>query len=245
MVQKQNVAEGTVETVRFRSKQLNNERTLCVYLPAVFARRNRYDLLVTLDEDMYSGPVPLATILDNLIAAQRVWPTVAVLVGNTNRAFELSCSQDFSAMLADELLPWLEERYAFKRNRDRTTIAGSSLGGLAAACAGWRQPTAFANVIALSGSFRWRPSTEREPEWLARGLAASPSVAVRFFAFVGSHEMGTPAEPANPSLLTANRHLRDVLRAKGYTLVYQEFAGAHDPFSWRTAIVDALLAIQK
>ncbi|MGH9627957.1 MAG: alpha/beta hydrolase-fold protein [Bryobacteraceae bacterium] len=243
--QKRNVAHGRVDAVRFRSERLNNERSLRVYLPAAFDRRNLYNVLVMLDEDVYSGPVPLATILDNLTAAQRIRPTVAVLVGNTDRASELSCSPEFSAMLADELLPWVEERYALKRNRDRTTIAGSSLGGLAAACAGWRESNAFANVIALSGSFRWRPGTESEPEWFARQLAASPSVPVRFVIGVGSHETGTPPEPANPSLLTANRHLRDVLRAKRYAFKYQEFAGAHEPLSWRSAIVDSLIAAQE
>jgi enterochelin esterase family protein len=67
---------------------------------------------------------------------------------------------------------------------------------------------------------------------------------VRFFIGVGSFETGTSPEPANPSLLTAARHLRDVLRARGYRLIYREFPGAHEPLSWKLNIGEALVAVQ-
>ncbi len=97
-------------------------------------------------------------------------------------------------------------------------------------------------MIALSGSFRWRPDGDREPEWLTRQIAAVPPLPVRFFLRVGSFETGTPPEAANPSLLTAARHFRDVLRARGYRLQYREFPGAHEPLSWSLNIGDALIA---
>jgi enterochelin esterase family protein len=238
-------AQGTLETVPFRSQRLDNQRTLRVYLPAGFVRGQRYDLLLMLDEDVYSGPVPLPNILDNLIASGQLRPTVAVLVGNADRQAELSCSSEFAEFLTQDLLPWIDGQYQLQRNREHTTIAGSSLGGLAAAYIGWTQPASFGNVIALSGSFRWRPASEAEPEWFARQLALSAPVPVRFYVGVGTHETGTPNEPGNPSLLTANRHLRDVLLAKGYDVKYQEFPGAHEPLSWRPAIAEALVAIQR
>jgi enterochelin esterase family protein len=198
-----------------------------------------------LDEDVYSGPVPLPNILDNLIASGHLRPTVAVLIGNADRQAELSCSSEFAEFLTQDLLPWVDEQYQLQRKRVHTTIAGSSLGGLAAACVGWMQPASFGNVIALSGSFRWRPASEDEPEWFARQLALSAAVPVRFYVGVGTYETGTPIESGNPSLLTANRHLRDVLLAKEYNVKYQEFPGAHEPLSWRPAIAEALVAMQR
>jgi enterochelin esterase family protein len=237
--------QGTLETVPFRSRRLENQRTLRVYLPAGFVRGQGYDLLLMLDEDVYTGPVPLPNILDNLIASGRLRPTVAVLIGNADRQAELSCSSEFAEFLTQDLLPWIDGQYQLQRKREHTTIAGSSLGGLAAAYIGWTQPAAFANVIALSGSFRWRPASEAEPEWFTRQLALSAAVPVRFYVGVGTYETGTPNEPGNPSLLTANRHLRDVLLAKEYDVKYQEFPGAHEPLSWRPAIAEALVAIQR
>jgi enterochelin esterase family protein len=235
---------GRVESLSLRSELLRNSRTLKVYIPAGFQPDHEYDVMVVLDEDVYSGPVPLATILDSLIAERRARPVIGVLVGNNEREVELSCSASFSGFLATELLPWVENRYRFRRRRERTTIAGSSLGGLAAACAGLQAAHQFGNAIALSGSFRWRPRGDSEPEWPARQFALLPAVPIRFFIGVGSHETGTPGEPGNPSLLTASRHMRDVLRAKGYTVKYLEFPGAHEPLSWRAAIAQAIMDMQ-
>ena len=78
----QNVAHGRVDDVRFRSIQLRNERTARVYLPAGFDQADQYDLLVMMDEDVYSGPVPLATILDNLIAQRKAMPMIIVMPNN-------------------------------------------------------------------------------------------------------------------------------------------------------------------
>lgn len=47
------------------------------------AAERQYPLLVLLDGRTYTGPVPMPTILDNLIAASRIPPVVAVFIGNT------------------------------------------------------------------------------------------------------------------------------------------------------------------
>jgi enterochelin esterase family protein len=44
-------------------------------------------------------------------------------------------------------------------------------------------------------------------------------------------------------ILEASRHLRDVLRAKGYEVHYQEFAGGHDYLSWRGSLAEGLLSL--
>lgn len=234
---------GKVEETTFHSRLLNNDRKVAVYLPPGFRPGQAYNVVIVLDEDIFNGPVNLPLILDDLIASSKLQPTVVAMVGNVNRDRELSCSSTFSKMLAEELISWVKGRFKMP-GRGHACVAGASLGGLAAACAGFQQSRAFDSVIALSGSFRWRPDGGREPEWLTRQIAAVPRVPVRFFVGVGSFETGTPREPANLSLLTAARHLRDVLQARGYRFTYREFPGAHDPLSWSLIIGDALVASQ-
>jgi hypothetical protein len=49
--------------------------------------------------------------------------------------------------------------------------------------------------------------------------------------------------PYGPSLLLANRHIRDILRLKGYEVHYAEFSGGHNALSWRGTFADALIAL--
>lgn len=48
-----------------------------------------------------------------------------------------------------------------------------------------------------------------------------------------------------PSLLHSNRHLRDVLRAKGYEVEYSEFNGRHDHIGWRGSLSQGLVKLLK
>jgi enterochelin esterase family protein len=70
---------------------------------------------------------------------------------------------------------------------------------------------------------------------LMQRVAATAKLPLRFYLDVGKFENNF-----HPSPLTANRHLRDVLIAKGYALKYHEFAGHHSAVNWRGTFPDAL-----
>ena len=65
---------------------------------------------------------------------------------------------------------------------------------------------------------------------------------LRFYMTVGLLESHTPFMDG-PDFVTTNRHLRDVLRTKGYPVQYAEVSGGHDPINWRGALADGLLAL--
>jgi hypothetical protein len=58
---------------------------------------------------------------------------------------------------------------------------------------------------------------------------------------VGSLELAQPRPETTQ--LAANRHLRDVLQARGYDVSYQEFVGGHSHVSWRGTFADGLIAL--
>ena len=245
------VPTGRVEKHRFKSGALNNEREIAIYLPPRYSSRAEpYPLLVLFDEDAYLSLVPTPTILDNLISEGRIPPVLALLIGNAPgaRDRELPCNPDFSRALINELLPWAHVLYNFTSDPGHTVVAGSSAGGLAAACIGLWHPQAFGNVLAQSGAFHWTPpsgsdttDSNSEPNWVARQFISSPRKALRFYLDAGSAEFN--ATGGADSILFCTRTLRDVLRAKGYEVHFQEFSGGHDYLSWRGTLADGLIVL--
>ena len=227
---------GKVERTTLTSSILKNSRDVWVYTPPGYQpSEETYPLLVVMDGGAYNSMVPLPVILDNLIAEKRIPPLVAILVGNVNRTVELSCYGPFSDFLATELVPWTRTNYHATADPGRTIIGGSSLGGLAAAFAGFQHPEVFGNVLSQSGSNWWKPVQDVEPEWLARQFASAPKRAIRISMSVGLMEV--------PQQLDTNRHLRDVLSAKGYFVDYAEFNGNHSYLNWRADFSNRLIGL--
>jgi len=189
-----NVAVGRTDQKTWKSTLLNNEREIWVYTPANYDdHRERPRLLISTDGRTYVGSIQATTTLDNLIAAKRIPPVVAVFLANgpnaskgrLTRSIELSCNETFVNALATELLPWVRSNYRVTGRASETIIAGFSLGGVNAAFSALRKPALFGNVLSQSGAFRWRPPGESESDWLAKQFAAAPRSHVKFYMDVG------------------------------------------------------------
>jgi enterochelin esterase family protein len=237
------VPAGRVETQRLRSAILGNERRAWIYTPPGYSPDDRCGLLILLDGWIYTQDIPTPVILNNLLAAGRIAPTVAIMIDSLDektRDRELTCFPPFVAFLDEELLPWARERYRISAGPARTIVGGSSYGGLAAAFAARTRPGAFGKVLAQSGSFWWKPDDDHEHEWLARQFVEGPLLPLEFYLSVGRQEASARIRP---NQLIASRHLRDVLRARGYPVHYQETNGRHDHQSWRSTLADGILAL--
>ena len=243
------VPKGTLRTEKLRSEILKEERSVSIYTPPGYDPKNgSYGLLVLFDGQDYRGPMPIPTILDNLVAAKKIRPLVTILVDNLNeesRDRDLECYPPFADFLAKELLPWARQRYRFSAEPERTIVGGVSLGGLNASYCALRYPEVFGNVLSQSGAFWYFPGWEDQEEnnaapfgWLIRQFVTTRKLPIRFYLEAGLFENDCPE-----ALLTQNRHLRDVLEAKGYSVVYSEFAGGHEFVSWRGSVADGLIAL--
>jgi enterochelin esterase family protein len=105
-----------------------------------------------------------------------------------------------------------------------------------------RYPERFGNVLSQSGAFWWRPERDPESEWLARQLASGPTLPLRFYLDAGLMEKW-PSWDFGPSILISNRHFRNVLSAKGYSMYYAEFNGGHNDICWQGTLADGLMAL--
>jgi enterochelin esterase family protein len=234
-----------VEKQKIRSEILNNERNIWIYLPPNYQAKGKpYRLLILFDGQSYLDLVPTSTILDNLIAARKIPPTIAVLVDNptpADRERELPCYQPFADFLVKELLPWVRGKYLVTADPTETVIAGSSYGGLAATCAAMWYPNVFGNFLSQSASYWWKPEDDSEYEWVKRQFSISPKLPLRAFLTVGLLE--TIPKPGNTNQVEVNRRFRDTLKAKGYDVKYTEFDGAHEYINWQGTLPDGLITL--
>lgn len=240
------VTAGKVEEKKFKSTIMKNERNIWVYTPAGYDPRGPdYGLMVLFDGVAFKDWVPTPVILDNMIAKGLIPPMVAIILDNptpVSRNTELPCNADFADFLAKEVVPWMRQNYHATSDPSRVVVAGSSYGGLASTYAALRHPEVFGNVLSQSGSYWWAPDGSFEPEWLTKEFVKSPKLPVKFYLDVGLMEVGSMPNDA-PTQVAVNRHMRDVLQAKGYSVTYREFNGAHEYYNWRGTLSDGLLAL--
>jgi len=243
------VAQGKVHLHELPSEILMNERRVWVYSPAKYTAgfENPCSLLVLLDGWAYAKLIPTFTILDNLIAAQIIPPTVVVLpesLDSDTRQKELVFYEPFNQFLIYELMPWIFLQYAVTTDPAGTVIGGASAGGLAAAYAALENPKIFGNVLSQSGTFTMEPKWGTEVGWLARQFSEREKMPLKFYLDVGTLEgSGSSKGKSGINTLTENRHLRDVLRARGYEVHYTEFSGGDDYISWQGTLAEGLVAL--
>ena len=249
------VPAGEMDLHLFASDLLNNERKVWVYMPPGYSDAGEpCGWALFLDGGAYYD-IRANTILDNLILEGRIPPLAAIFVRNASHAerhLEMSCNPRFVEFLAEELLPWLHARYHLTYDPRHTHIVGASYGGLAAVYAAFSRPDVFGNVVAQSGAFSWyqgqdreaSPGEDTEPGWLIRQFVAAERLPLCFHLDVGTFEITTVySGVAHTNILNANRHLRDVLRARGYPVDYVEFTGGHDFAGWRVLLPNALVTL--
>jgi len=239
------VKSGSIERHSIKSEILKNERDVWIYKPHGYSSTgNPYPLLLVFDGEAYTNVVPTPTILDNLISSKKIPPVVGVFVSSLKmpvRNQELPCYPPFLSFLKDELIPWFSENLNLSKDPSQRIVAGSSYGGLAAGYVAYSCPDQFGCVLSQSGSFAWRSDPSKESGWLIRQFAISPKLPIKFYLEAGLLERHYFAE-SDGSILNVNRHMRNVLQAKGYELTYHEFCGGHDYVCWRGSLADGLMS---
>lgn len=140
-------------------------------------------------------------------------------------------------------MPWL-----FAYSRSHVPAGPLGCASRVGRCVGAGWPGRFGNVLSQSGAF-WRgneASNDPPYEWLTGQYAASSRKNVRFYLDVGALESRGALGGAAPSILDANRRLRDALRKKGYRITYEEVpGGTHSPESWRRGLPAAIAALAR
>ena len=153
------IKKGRLEKLNFKSEILANERRVWFYTPNGYTPNKKYPLIVFLDGVDYLNNIPSPTILDNLIAAGKIPPVVAVFVatpfGAGIREKEYYGSLQFVDFMMKELIPFVNSKMSVTKKPSETTIVGLSASGVAAGFVALKNPERFGNVIMQSPALWW------------------------------------------------------------------------------------------
>ena len=247
------IEERTVKSALLKNPVFKDDRPIWIYTPPGYDRTaGPYPLLVLLDGAAWVshrfGNAP--TTLDNLINDGRIRPAI-VLFDPGNRPAGPAGHAGYGEALVRELMPMLRASYPISTNPADTVIGGYSAGGTAAAQIALLHSDVFGNVLSQSGGFRGRDPGDEEPNATARKYLAVPRQPIRFYLETGLYDNVPGADlplyemVLDETNLMGNRHLRDVLRAKGYDVTYREVGGNHDYVHWRAMLADGLMTLLK
>lgn len=190
----------------FHSAFLADDRTVTVYLPPGYSeQRDGYPVLylhdgqnLFHDDEAHAGESwHLGETADRLIAAGRVEPLIVVGIDNTgiSRIHEYTPTASrrlgggkadrYGQLLMTELKPLIDRTYHTASGPARTSLGGSSLGGLVSLYLGLRHPKVFGRLGVMSPSVWWdrrvllRDVNTQRPEprprvWLDMGTGEGP-----------------------------------------------------------------------
>lgn len=229
------IVRGALTRHTFTSRQLGNSREVMLYRPR--GEQPARWTLILFDGQIYQRDYHLANIMDSLIARHLLPPINLVLIDSLDharRGKELPPNPRFASAMAHELLPWLRGQ-GIALQRQKTVLAGSSYGGIAASWVALRYPRLFGNVLSLSGSYWWAPEGE-EASWLTRQYQQSPRYPIRFWLQAGKFETGGP----DGGIYSNTREFEQVLKEKGYRVSFHPWSSGHDYVAWCEALVHGM-----
>jgi predicted alpha/beta superfamily hydrolase len=229
---------------KFASPQLQNTRSLRIFLPASYAENSakRYPVLYMHDgQNLFDAKTAaygvewgIATTINRLVATGVMDEVIVVGIDNTpDRIPEYTPCCDakygggkldaYGAFVTDTVKPYIDKTYRTLPDRANTAIMGSSLGALASMGIAQRYPDLYAKVGAVSGSFWWND----------KALITKPAPRVNVKLYL---DAGTRGDGLADTLL-----MRDALVKQGYRinddlLFYQAEGGSHNEKSWAARV---------
>lgn len=236
------VAHGTVKAFPdFTSERYPSTRTVWVYTPADYDSSQSYPSVYFHDGGDYLEFGTAAAIFDNLIADGAIPPSIGVFINPSaehGRVTDYDLNVAYSAFVCDELVPWIDQRYATRAVPEQRAIIGASFGGLIALFIAQHRPDLFGLVGSQSGFVSRRDAS------LIHTFADSPTLPLAIHLIIGTYETHIgPAErdSREADFLAGNRAFRDLLASRDYRVAYAEYHDGHAWALWRARLGDALI----
>lgn len=183
-VRREGIECGKVETVEYDSKAAGGKRKMCVYTPPGFSKNQNYPVLYLLhgslsDETSWVKDGAADAILDNLYADKKPVPMI-VIMPNGN-LFKEGDAFGTDHLLGD-VIPFVENHYPVKADREHRALAGLSWGVLQAINIGIAKPDTFAYIGLFIGGLDGCDQFENEHQEALKDLGTRKKLKLLWIA---------------------------------------------------------------
>lgn len=223
------IRRGRIDTLQIRSRALGRVYPVYVYTaPGRAPKRPRPVLYVT-DGGDYLALGRLNTILDNLLAARKIAPLVAVFIDphavepagpRDYRMTDYAASDPYLDFLEHDVAPLIERRYHGSALPEQRLIMGVSMGGIEATYAVLRRPEFVRNCAAQSPAYYQADSA------VIRLSASLDAKGRRVYI-----DAGTVRDTEAEATLVAGQ-----MRARGAEVAFTAYHEGHNWTNWRARL---------
>ncbi|MVO99603.1 alpha/beta hydrolase [Paenibacillus lutrae] len=228
----------TIVKEEIASIHLNSTRPIRVFLPPGYNEVLSYPVIYCQDGEEFFNFGRIATSMTAGIL-DHGWEPVIIVGVDVNvkiRTSEYSPDGENHAayirFFAEEMLPYIESRYAVRADKAERVLAGDSLGGTVSLHLALAYPHLFTKVISLSGAFL-EPTREE--------LAAHSDLSwLELYMLIGLDEEEVKTERGVYNFVEANRLTKTILEQKNTRLYYEEKPGKHIWGFWQKELPNTL-----
>jgi enterochelin esterase-like enzyme len=231
-VKRENIPHGNLEMIEYDSKTVGTKRKMQVYTPPGYSKDKKYPVLYLLhgiggDETEWQRFCTPNVLLDNLLAEEKVVPTIVVMPNGRAQKNDRAegdvfrsgpAFANFEHDLLDDVIPTIEARYSVQADRDHRALAGLSMGGGQSLNFGLAHLDTFAWV----GGFSSAPNT-KPPEELVPDPAAATRQLKLLWLGCGNKD----------GLIRISQGVHQYLKEKGVPHMWHVDGNAHDPTEWK------------
>ncbi|OMF38294.1 enterochelin esterase [Paenibacillus sp. FSL H8-0548] len=231
---KRTIVKETVPS-RYLPEQARNLR---IFLPPGYNEVLSYPVVYCQDGEDFFNFGRIATTATKLILDEGLEPFIIVGVDVDKKLRTEEYTPDgnrhanYIRFFAEELLPFVEERYAVRQVPEHRLLAGDSLGGSVSLHLALAYPQLFSQVLSLSGAFYGVSqniiSEQTDLSWL------------NIYMIVGLQEDAYETDRGVFDFVALNRNARALLDLKQATIFYEEKDGKHQWGFWQKELDKAL-----
>ena len=236
-IQRDNIVHGKLDTLIYSSKTVDTLRRVLIYTPPGYSKKKKYPVFYLLhgiggdEKEWLRGGNP-QMILDNLYAQSKIEPMIVVMPngramkndraeGNVMAADKVQAFATFEKDLLNDLIPFVEKKYAVYTDREHRAIAGLSMGGGQSLNFGLGNLDMFAWI----GGFSSAPNTKLPQELVPDPAAAREKIKLLFISC-----------GASDRLIAFSKRTHDYLEQNNVPHIYFIEPGVHDFKVWKNGL---------